>query len=185
MMGYKQIVSAIALLVASLVSVQGEISIGSFPEDSKQDIAGDIVVISDKILEIRNFVYSGAAPDAFFWADSSANATRNGFILLQASKNCSDDILEFANGTNTITLEFPAGTSMNDILGGSLSVWCRTMFMNLGQVVVPDTLETSSLATEEDAPLSCADVVAKTWWQQLLDGANTMWTVINWLITPR
>ena len=46
MMGYKQIVSAIALLVASLVSVQGEISIRSFPDDSKQHIAGDIVIVS-------------------------------------------------------------------------------------------------------------------------------------------
>lgn len=186
MMAYNQIVSAVAVLFTLLMSsAHGAISLGSFPEDSMQDVAGEVVVISNKVIEIRNFVYSGEAPDAFFWADDAANATRNGFILLQSSNDCSDDILEYADGNSTITLEFPGETGITGVLGGSISVWCRTMFVNLGQVVIPDTLEESLLASEDDVSLQCATVEERSWLERIVDTATTLWNVAVWFVTPQ
>ena len=187
MLGQQQrIMSAIALVFSLLLNaVLAEISLGYFPDDSMQDVAGEVVVISDKIVEIRNFIYSGNAPDAFFWADDEANATRNGFILLHASKNCSNDVLEYANGTETITLEFPEETSMTDVLGGSISVWCRMMSVNLGQVAIPASLNLSSIASEENVPLQCSDVEEGTLLERLADAASRLWNVAVYFITSR
>jgi Electron transfer DM13 len=99
-------------------------------------VAGEVVVLSERVLEIRGFVYDGAAPDVFFWADASAAPTSNGFVLSDASpsNNCGKSPLPRADGSKTFRVEFPEGKSIRDILGGSISVRCRRFAANFGEV---------------------------------------------------
>lgn len=49
-----------------------------------------VFALSERVLEIRGFVYDGAAPDVFFWADTNSSASAGGFILsdLTPSNSC-------------------------------------------------------------------------------------------------
>ena len=177
----------IILLLGFANTVIGELSLGTF-EEAKSDVSGEVVLVSERVLEVRGFTYNGKAPDAFFWADINPIASNDGgFRLLQASQNCSDDILEFANGTETIVLEFPAdGTSISDIQGGSISVWCRTMSVNLGHVDIPsEGLDGSVLlfGEEADGLLQCAHVEEAGLLERAVDTVVTWWNIVRWLPT--
>jgi Electron transfer DM13 len=92
------------------------------------------------------FCSTGAAPDSFIWADRNPVPSDDGFFLLEASpsKTCGDSpLMGAADGTQTYRVEFPDGTSIYDILGGSISVWCRTFAVSFGEVLVPTTLDGS------------------------------------------
>jgi trimeric autotransporter adhesin len=45
-----------------------------------------------------------------------------------------------ASGSKTYRVEFPAGKSINDIVNGSISVWCRTFGANFGEVIINKSL---------------------------------------------
>ena len=61
-----------------------------------------------------------------------------------------------ADGTDVYRAEFPSGTSIQDYLGGSFSVWCRTAAANFGEVVIPSTLPESVSAVDDSSLLLCA-----------------------------
>ena len=46
-----------------------ELSIGNF-RTLQHLVAGEVVVINKRVLEVRNFFYDGQGPDAFVWIDS-------------------------------------------------------------------------------------------------------------------
>jgi hypothetical protein len=146
------------LLLSSTVAVQAaEISIGSFTTRN-HDVTGEIVAISDRVLEVRNFVFDGDAPNAFFWADTNSSPTSNGYILQDGapSNSCGASKLPGADGSSTFIVEFPEGTSIKDVLGGSISVWCEQFAANFGEVIIPASLE--GLAAATDGPeLSCSE----------------------------
>ena len=132
-----------------------EIVLGTFV-DRAHDLVGEVVALSDRVLEVRGFGYDGTAPDAFFWADTSAVPSGNGYILSDGAPtdNCGMEKLGFADGSETYRVEFPAGFSLNDIKGGSISVWCRQFGANFGEVIIPDNLD--GLKSTEDGPeLQC------------------------------
>ncbi|CAB9531981.1 domon domain-containing protein (Partial), partial [Seminavis robusta] len=91
-------------LIASLLapSASAELVLGTFT-DRAHDITGEVVALSDRVLEVRGFGYDGTAPDAFFWADTNAVPSENGFILEDGapSNNCGQDRLGFADGSQT------------------------------------------------------------------------------------
>jgi DOMON domain/Electron transfer DM13 len=58
--------------------------------------------------------------------------------------------LKSADGSSTYRLEFPAGKSINDILGGSISVWCEQFSANFGHVVVPTTVAVAQSKASTD-----------------------------------
>jgi hypothetical protein len=88
----------------------------------------------------------GAAPDAYFWADTNSTPSADGFILLDAATGdaeglCGDEALTSqADGSLTYRIEFPEGKSVSDVLGGSISIWCRTFAANFGEIVIPTNL---------------------------------------------
>jgi Electron transfer DM13 len=133
------------------IQADDEVVLGTFTNPD-HGVVGDIVALSERVLEVRGFAYDGNAPDAFFWADTSAVASENGFILADGgpSNNCGASPLEFADGTQTYRVEFPEGTSLADVAGGSISVWCRAFGANFGQVLIPEDL--SGLKKSEQGP---------------------------------
>ena len=107
----------------------------------QHDVEGTVVALSNKVIEIRNFRYDGTAPATFFWADTTSSPSANGIIMPSPSHGCKDDEdLAFADGTVTIRAEMPAGMTLDDIAGGSISVWCEQFAVNFGHVLVPSNL---------------------------------------------
>ena len=133
--------------------------IGSFVSRA-HDVAGDVYALSDRVLEIRNFVYDGTAPDAFFWIDGNAVPSEEGIILSDAapSNSCGSTKLGKADGSTAYRVEFPESTTIHNFTGGSLSIWCRAFGANFGELVIPDNLQ--EVPTTDDGPdLECSELV--------------------------
>jgi hypothetical protein len=73
------------------------------------------------------------------------------------SPSCGTTKLLAADGTDTYRVEFPNGTSIQDYLGGSFSVWCESALANFGEVVIPSTLPDSISAVDDSALLVCSN----------------------------
>ena len=143
------------LLLSSIASA--EVLIGPFITRN-HDVVGTVYALSERVLEIRGFTFDGAAPAAFFWADTEARPSRSGYLLHDAagpSSSCGNVKLPGSRGA-TYTVEFPPGTSVLDVLGGSISVWCERFAANFGEVVVPGTLE-ELVATADGPALICSE----------------------------
>ena len=99
-------------------------------------LAGQVVILSERVLEVRGFVYDGQAPAAYFWIDTRSTPSSDGVILLDGAptNSCGKDELRAADGSKTYRVEFPEGTSVRDYLGGSISVWCEVASANFGEV---------------------------------------------------
>ena len=113
-----------------------EVSLGSFTTRA-HGLAGEVVILSERVLEVRQFAYDGTAPAVYFWADTNAIPSSKGYRLNDAdpTNGCGMTPLESdADGTVTYRVEFPENTSILDILGGSISVWCEEFDANFGEV---------------------------------------------------
>ena len=112
-----------------------EVLLGNFPTRGHR-VSGQVFALSERVLEIRGFFYDGTAPDVFFWADTNSIPSAGGFILSDStpSNSCGSRPLPPANGSVTYRVEFPIGKSFRDILGGSISIWCRAFSANFGEV---------------------------------------------------
>jgi hypothetical protein len=66
------------------------------------------------------YYYSGNGPAAYFWADEKASPTDDGIILFDSEPvgDCGKNELGEADGSITYRVEFPAGMTINDYLGG-------------------------------------------------------------------
>ena len=185
MMGWKSTVAtALAgVLIASQQRglVQAEVYLGDLGGGKSKDmgVSGFVYAISERVLEVRSFTYNGEAPDALFWADVSAEPSDNGTVLLAASHNCSNVKLDAFTGNETVRVEFPEGSSIMDVRNGSISVWCRAMKVNVGNIVVPPSIAKEEL--EEDSPIVCFPQEL-TLIDALVSRAKVASDVITWLI---
>jgi hypothetical protein len=113
-----------------------ELSLGSFTMKA-HNLAGEVVLLSPSILEVRGFVYDGTAPAVYFWADTKSVPSVDGFRLLDGmpTSGCGlTPIAQGADGTDTYRVEFPSGHTIATILGGSISVWCEEFQVSFGEV---------------------------------------------------
>lgn len=138
-----------------------EYFLGSLTNNKDFDLTGDVYLMSDRVLEVRGFHYKGGAPDPFFWADEQPlEPSQQGFILQDSSPttSCGSVIIPATSTvgeTVTYRLEFPDGQGIHNVLGGTISLWCRAMYVNLGSIDVPETLPDDVLDTQ-DADLVCS-----------------------------
>jgi len=119
-----------------------EISLGSFTERA-HDVNGQVFALSERVLEIRNFEYDGQGPAVYFWIDTSPSPTAGGMGLASPWNEppCAMQLTQAADGTETVIVELPDGSSIADYAGGSFSVWCEAFSANFGEVVIPSSLE--------------------------------------------
>jgi Electron transfer DM13 len=123
-------------------------------------VSGDVWLLSEKILEIRNFTYDGTAPATYFWLDTSPTPSETGMIVqdgfpsLGCALSTSDPTLPEALGVSQ-RVEFPGDLSIFNFLGGSLSVWCVEFSANFGSIVFNETLP--GPVPSSGAETECAD----------------------------
>lgn len=112
-----------------------ELPVGSLVTRAHR-VAGQVVILSDRALEVRGFVFDGLAPAVYFWVDKTATPSINGVILRDGAptNGCGMRALQAADGTKTYRVEFPEGEGIRDYLGGSISVWCEEFAANFGEV---------------------------------------------------
>ena len=93
--------------------------------------------------------------------DTAAEPTANGLSLLDSeggsTPSCGMAPLLAANGTDIYRAEFPSGTSIQNFLGGSFSVWCTVATANFGEVVIPSSIPDSVTAVDDSSLLVCAN----------------------------
>jgi hypothetical protein len=122
-----------------------EIFLGSLTTNAHL-VSGDVYLLSERILEVRNFVYDGEGPAGFFWVDTESEPTTGGRVISDGSPSLgcamtSDDTPLPRQEGVTQRVEFPEGVTINDFLGGSLSVWCEEFAANFGSLTLPSSLE--------------------------------------------
>jgi Electron transfer DM13 len=109
----------------------------------------------------KDFTYDGEGPATHFYMDTAVEPTANGLILLDSKggsvSSCGMVPLLAADGTDVYRAEFPNGTSIQDFLGGSFSVWCTAATANFGEVVIPSTIPGSLTTVDDSALLICSD----------------------------
>lgn len=98
------------------------------------EVSGTVYAVDDRTFEVRNLNYDGLGPAAYFWAGKGP-VSSDGFRvpLLPA---CADEKLPQYQG-DTVRVELPAGTTINDV--DYLSIWCETAAMNFGDVKIGAT----------------------------------------------
>ena len=116
-------------------TIPAEFSLGSLVTRAHR-VTGQVVIVSERVIEIRGFVFDGQAPAVFFWIDTRSTPSSNGVMMLDGapSNGCGTRPLQAADGTKTYQVEFPVGKSIRDYLGGSISVWCDEFAANFGEV---------------------------------------------------
>ena len=139
------------------------IPLGSFVT-RMHNVAGDVVLLSERVMEVRNFVYDGEAPAVYFWADTNAVPSSAGYRLYDGSPNngCGVNPLPVeADGSATYRVEFPDGMTIYDLQGGSISLWCEQFSVSFGEVVIPTGL--TGVPTAANGPdLECSANVEET-----------------------
>ena len=92
--------------------------------------------------------------------DTATEPTANGLSLLDSeggvARSCGMSPLLAADGSDVYRAEFPNGTSIQDYLGGSFSVWCTAATANFGEVVIPSTIPDSVSAVDDSSLLLCS-----------------------------
>ena len=102
-----------SLLILALGSSAQEINIGSFRE-RQHNVSGDVVALSERVLEIRNFEYDGQGPAVYFWIDTSSVPSSGGKGLVSPwnAPACGKRLGRSADGTETVRVELPEGSSL-------------------------------------------------------------------------
>lgn len=98
-------------------------------------VAGEVYAVDSRTLFIRGFSYDGQGPDAFFYAGTRGQPSRNGYLI--ANEKGSTDILG-AYRKKDIVLTLPGGKTLKDIRW--LSVWCNAFDVNFGEIMFPARL---------------------------------------------
>ena len=163
-MAFRQVLFGIAATyLIGIDTVTAQVSLGSITT-RMHNVAGEVFVLSERVLEVRGFVYDGEAPAVYFWADTNAVPSSSGYRLFDGSpfNGCGVTPLpEEADGSVTYRVEFPDGGSIMDILGGSISLWCEQFAVSFGEVIIPSTL-TGIPETASGPDLECFENVEET-----------------------
>ena len=157
-------IAAICLYTAGRVAIaqSTEFSLGEITT-RMHNVAGEVVLLSERVLEVRGFVYDNEAPAVYFWADTNSVPSSSGFRLNDGSPTNGCGIMPLnqeATGTEPYRVEFPDNKTIFDLLGGSISLWCESFSVNFGEVVIPTSLLASDIpATSSGPDVECASSI--------------------------
>jgi len=96
--------------------------IGTFTSRT-HGLQGQVVALSESVLEVRNMKYDGGGSAAYFWADTAVTPLSGGYRLYDTAPNMGfgKQILPAADD-DTFRFEFPQGQTIRDVVGGPIGV---------------------------------------------------------------
>lgn len=119
----------ISVTVAVLISSHDALPVKIGEIETRLNIvSGAVYAKDDRTLEVRDFVFDGLAPDAYFWGNTESIATARGFLLFDNVGCGAYPLREFAAAN--VTVELPLGKNIDDL--GYFSVWSRAFELELG-----------------------------------------------------
>ncbi|TRY75005.1 hypothetical protein TCAL_09849 [Tigriopus californicus] len=125
-----QALAFLVVLTLALVNGEAVLKLGEF-QPLSNGVAGEIHAETDKILVIKNFMYDGKAPDAYFYAGTSGNPSSNGF-LLEYPPGSTAPLGAFDGSQGDITFELPGNIKVTDLAW--ISVWCEDLAIDFGNM---------------------------------------------------
>ncbi|VVC37406.1 DM13 domain,DOMON domain [Cinara cedri] len=99
-------------------------------------LGGDVYAVDARTLHIRNFVYDGEGPAAYFYGSNDKQPGVNGYRI-RDEKASSNPLKRYRNEHLTITL--PEGLTLHDIKW--FYVWCEDFSVNFGDIKIPYNLD--------------------------------------------
>jgi len=115
-----------------------------------------VSLVNNKV-KIKDFSYSGEAPDAFFYVGTSGVPSENGFKIKYPAG--SEDILG-KYSKEDVEFDLPEGVSADDVVW--VSVWCREYKVNFGEVMfTPDSTKATTPASPLEAQLTSREYGVK------------------------
>ncbi|RWS12065.1 protein Skeletor: isoforms D/E-like protein, partial [Dinothrombium tinctorium] len=110
-------------------------------------VSGEVFVVDESTLFIKDFNYDGTGPDAYFWGGFTSKPDTTGFIIPD-EKGSTKKLSAYRN--KNLVLRLPEGNTVRDLKW--FSVWCRKAKVNFGDVPIPRNLVVPTPV--EIAPLS-------------------------------
>ncbi|KAF6209734.1 hypothetical protein GE061_015483 [Apolygus lucorum] len=102
----------------------------------EHSVSGEVYAVDARTLHIRDFIYDGEGPAAFFYAGSSKAVGPGGFFI--RDEQGSNGVLKKYNKKH-ITLTLPEGKTLHSIKW--FSVWCEEFQVNFGDIQIPRGLD--------------------------------------------
>jgi len=105
-------------------------------------VSGDVYAKDSKTIILKNFMYDGAGPDAFFWIGKTGTPMKTDesmTMILTTEKQFlyrdeTAPVLRAYKG-ETVELPLPEGWTLKDLKW--FSVWCRKFTVDFGNVMIP------------------------------------------------
>jgi len=122
-------------------------------------VSGDLYVVDEKTLMLKNFNYDGAGPDAFFWVGTEGspadpkNESKTAILahpfkdIHYEYRNDEAPILKAAT-QETITLTLPPHLQVSDLKW--FSVWCRLYAKDFGNLMIPTDFKIADASAEPE-----------------------------------
>lgn len=124
---------SILLVLLPIICIQLS-SVSSVKLSNLQYNVGGDVSIKDEKVVIKNFSYSGAAPDAFFYIGTSGSPADAGTIGIHVQYPTGQDKPLGPYSGQDIEFALPADVSGADVTW--VSVWCRQYSINFGHALL-------------------------------------------------
>lgn len=127
--------AAAAVALAAAVAAPSAVAAAEVPLGAlstlAHDVAGEVVAINERTLEVRNFRYDGAGPAAYWWVGTGP--VSGGGVAAKEVPGCAGPAgIPAADGTVTVRVELPADMDVTAI--DYLSVWCEDVDVDFGSV---------------------------------------------------
>eukprot|EP00092_Neocalanus_flemingeri_P068427 GFUD01083634.1.p1 GENE.GFUD01083634.1~~GFUD01083634.1.p1 ORF type:complete len:195 (-),score=46.96 GFUD01083634.1:27-611(-) len=115
------------------------------------NVGGDVSIKGEKVV-IKNFSYTGGAPDAFFYVGTSGSPADAGTIGTYVQYPAGQDRPLGAYSGQDLEFPLPSGVLGSDITW--VSVWCRQYSVNFGQAMLVTDAGTGTNSEQEAEPES-------------------------------
>lgn len=92
------------------------------------DVGGTLTILDDRTLQVTNFTYDGDGPSVYFYT-----GTDGGYSSAEGGEEIGPQLSGRAWNNETITLNLPAGITLDDFNG--VSVWCDRFNANFGDAI--------------------------------------------------
>ncbi|XP_076651402.1 DM13 and DOMON_DOH domain-containing protein skeletor isoform X1 [Halictus rubicundus] len=96
-------------------------------------VSGEVYAVDGRTLFIKDFVYDGEAPTAFFYVGSTDRVSGEDGVRLRDERGATQTLRRYRK--EDITLTLPDNKTLNDIKW--FSVWCDRFSVSFGDVRIP------------------------------------------------